>query len=74
MLWNSFIFFIMAGLGGQCSHQGPKNFTQLLINYSGVEGYCLYVHTAPIFPFFLLVFHVNLKIYCYKVQKLKVFC
>ncbi|KAG7015707.1 Palmitoyl-protein thioesterase 1, partial [Cucurbita argyrosperma subsp. argyrosperma] len=36
-------FIVLHGLGGQCSHQGPKNFTQLLINYSGVEGYCLEV-------------------------------
>ena len=34
---------VMAGIGNQCSSQGLKNFTESLSNYSGVEGYCVYV-------------------------------
>lgn len=32
----------MAGIGDQCSNRGVKQFTELLGNFSGTEGYCMY--------------------------------
>jgi hypothetical protein len=32
----------VAGIGDQCSNRGVKSFTQELITYSGVQGFCVY--------------------------------
>jgi hypothetical protein len=32
----------VAGIGDKCSNQGVKKFTELLSNWSGSQGYCVY--------------------------------
>ncbi|GAV68206.1 Palm_thioest domain-containing protein [Cephalotus follicularis] len=40
-LSHSIPFIVLHGLGDQCSNRGLKQFTELLSNFSGSEGYCI---------------------------------
>ncbi|KAG6636033.1 hypothetical protein CIPAW_11G083100 [Carya illinoinensis] len=42
-LSQSIPFIILHGIGDQCSNRGVKRFTELLSNFSGTKGYCMYV-------------------------------
>lgn len=42
-LSHSIPFIVLHGIGDQCSNRGVKQFTELLSNFSGVEGYCIEV-------------------------------
>ncbi|KMT11781.1 hypothetical protein BVRB_5g104840 [Beta vulgaris subsp. vulgaris] len=40
-LSHCFPFIVIHGIGDQCSHRGMKQFTELLSEWSGSEGYCI---------------------------------
>ncbi|KAA0041067.1 palmitoyl-protein thioesterase 1-like [Cucumis melo var. makuwa] len=62
----------MAGIGDQCSHQGVKNFTQLLSNYSGVEGYCLEVGNGAWDSWFMPLEKQYLNVEWFGMKKMQV--
>ena len=36
------LYFLLAGIGDQCSNRGVKKFTEQLVQFSGAKGYCMY--------------------------------
>lgn len=46
--------FTFSGIGDKCSNAGVTQFTELLSDWSGSQGYCMYVYlyyTTNIFKF-----------------------
>ncbi|XP_038903935.1 palmitoyl-protein thioesterase 1-like isoform X1 [Benincasa hispida] len=63
-------FVVFHGIGDECSHPGVKNFTELLSNYSGVEGYCLEVGNG-VWDSWFMPLEKQAGIICDKVKKME---
>ncbi|KAE9596758.1 hypothetical protein Lal_00008007 [Lupinus albus] len=67
---HSIPFILIHGIADQCSHLGVKKITQQLINFSGVEGYCIEVGNGYWDSWFMPLLD-QAKVVCEKVKKMK---
>ncbi|MED6125662.1 hypothetical protein PIB30_070714 [Stylosanthes scabra] len=63
-------FIVLHGIGDQCSNHGVKTFTEELISFSGVKGYCVEVGNGSWDSWFLPLSEQT-KIVCEKVKQMK---
>lgn len=69
-LSNSLPFIVLHGIGDQCSHRGMKQFTELLSEWSGSEGYCIEIGGGSWDSWFMPL-DDQTQIACDKVKKKK---
>lgn len=67
---HSIPFIVLHGISDQCSNKGVKQFTEQLIQFSGVEGFCIEVAGGSWDSWFLPL-DKQIEIVCNKVKEMK---